>query len=176
MACFIVSSARPAAAAGSGWPASVSAAVTASPVMSSMICSPTSGVCHWVASSCQRNTSLTAPSAITQLRSSSGRVVAIRWAKIDPQSWPTRSTGSPIASSWSISQSTYSCFVHPKPSGMASPNPGKRGQTTSSRVSRATTGSQNSGVSGTPGTRTAGTATPRRAARRDAPSRRRTPP
>ena len=155
---FIVSSTAAIAASASGCPRSLIAATATSPDMSSMICSPTSGVCHCTARSCQVKASVTAPLAIVNERSSSGCVSAIRSVSSEPQSWPTRSTGSPISSIWRTIQAAYSSFVAPNPSGTGQPKPGSASATASSRVSSASTGSHNAAVSGTPWTKTAGTA------------------
>src|SRR4051794_20859131 len=75
------------------------------------------------------------------------------WAP--PQSWPTRSTGSPIRSSSPTSQSRYSVIVAPKPAGSGAPKPGGASRTTS-RCREPASGSHSAGVSGLPCTNTAG--------------------
>src|SRR5438876_6650752 len=125
-----------------------------------------------------------------QVRTGSGRSETARCTRIAPQSWPTRSTGTPARSISRTSQSTYASLLASKLAGRAHPKPGSDGVTTSARRRRARSGAHRRCVSGTPWTRTAGTKaslarrrtrTPparpcRRAPERASPCRCRTPP
>ncbi len=97
----------------------------------------------------------------TQLRIRSGRVAAIRTARSDPQSCPTRSIGCGSPSNVAASQATYSSFVAPKPGGTALPKPGNERLTTSERLMRSKIERQTRSVSGTPWIKTTGIETPR---------------
>ena len=88
-------------------------------------------------------------------RNRSGRWHARRTTCMAPQSWPTRSTGSPMASSSVASHATYSSAVAPKPSGTGAPNPGGDRVRTSVRPNSARSGDQTAAVSGLPCTKTA---------------------
>ena len=71
-----------------------------------------------------------------------------------PQSWPTRSTGSPIASSSPRASPVYSCIVAPNPAGDGTPKPGRFGVEDVVPTSCSTNGPQIAGVSGLPWTST----------------------
>ncbi len=147
--------ASPARSAGTSKPAARSAA-NAPGRSSRMKRSPAAGSCQTLASGCQVYAASTGPLPPAQVRTRSGRSEATRAVRMQPQSWPTRSTGSPTRSSRAISQSTYSSLVERKPSGRGAPNPGRSQASTSVRVRWRRTPSHTRWVSGTPWTRMAG--------------------
>ena len=65
-----------------------------------------------------------------------------------PQSCPTRSTGSPKASTSVMSHPRYSSAVHPNPAGTGAPKPGGDRVVASTRSSSARSGPQTAAVSG----------------------------
>src|SRR5438132_1149459 len=97
MQAFIRSSTRDAIARASsaGTPAPGRPSASASVVMPAITASPTSGVCHCWARSCQTYSRSTGPSPQAQVRMRSGRSDTTRWTSSAPQSCPTTSTGSP---------------------------------------------------------------------------------
>src|SRR5262245_7696882 len=142
------------ASSGGMIPASASRSI--SPVIDAMIISPTSGVCHCCAMSCQTYSRSIGPSPHAHVRIRSGRTETRRWTSRLPQSCPTRSTGSPTRATSPASHSTYASFVASNPAGTGAPNPGSDGVRMSRRLRWARSLSHRRCVSGTPCTRTAG--------------------
>src|SRR3989442_1211126 len=123
-----------------GTPAAASPSAIASGVNASMTCSPTPGVCHCCAMSCQTYSASAGPLPHAQVRTRSGRSETSRCTSSAPQSWPTRSTGAPTRSISRASQSTYASLLAAKPGGRAHPKPGSDGVMTSVRRRRARIG------------------------------------
>src|SRR6202048_916108 len=89
----------------------------------------------------------------TQLRTSSGRVIATFTTWAPPQSWPTRCTGPSKRSNSATSHRRYSSTVAVNRAGTGAPKPGGDRRTTGPRSRSGANLFQTAAVSGLPWTR-----------------------